>query len=96
MAVEIDGRRFDRRELVGGQILYTHTMDKCSSREFCTVHNRSDHHMLTWPQHWRSDAGFMEVICPHDIGHPDPDEINKRGNHGCDGCCYRPKKEVEA
>lgn len=92
MAVEIDGRLFDRRELVGGQVLYTHTMDKCI-RANCTVHNRSDHHMLEWPQNWRSDRGIMEVICPHGIGHPDPDEI-KKGLHGCDGCCHPQYKEV--
>lgn len=33
----------------------------------------------------------MERICPHGVGHPDPDEIdlevNAKGIHGCDGCC---------
>lgn len=92
MAVEIDGRMFDRRELVGGQILYTHTMDRC--RGYCTVHNRSNHHMLLWPQNWRADRGIMEVICSHGIGHPDPDDISKDKTHGCDGCCFTQSKEV--
>lgn len=33
----------------------------------------------------------MERICPHGIGHPDPDEINLDENgrsvHGCCGIC---------
>jgi hypothetical protein len=34
----------------------------------------------------------MERICPHGVGHPDPDEYaiasgGDAGVHGCDGCC---------
>lgn len=65
---------------------YMHAADKCAG-EFCTIHNRSDHSMRSFPQQWRGDAGFMERICPHGIGHPDPDEIEVRLAHGCDGCC---------
>ena len=57
----------------------------------CTLHNRSNHHMRSWKQHWRQDKGIMERICPHGIGHPDPDSPwdSDDGNwiHGCDGCC---------
>lgn len=53
----------------------------------CTIHNLSDHHMRTFPQHWRSDRMFMERICSHGIGHPDPDELPGNSIHGCDGCC---------
>lgn len=60
--------------------------------EHCTVHNKSDHHMRSFPQHWRNDWGFMERVCPHGVGHPDPDEIWPRDSiiwsHGCDGCCF--------
>jgi hypothetical protein len=48
----------------------------------------------------------MERICPHGVGHPDPDDLAYRisiakkmgkdtkylGIHGCDGCCTPPKK----
>lgn len=35
----------------------------------------------------------MEVICPHGIGHPAPEETRPGGfGHGCDGCCYDPAK----
>lgn len=52
--------------------------------------------MREWPLHWRSDRGIFERICPHGIGHPDPDcmrfyleyhEDISAGVHGCDGCC---------
>lgn len=65
----------------------------------CVVHNPSDHKMRDWPLHWRGDRGLMERLCPHGVGHPDPDDIafkkRTRGEaaatteavHGCDGCC---------
>lgn len=73
--------------LVGGQILRgVHKPDQCLN-QYCTIHNFSDHHMVDWPQNWRSDKHMMERICPHGIGHPDPDDINPDKSHGCDGCC---------
>lgn len=68
-----------------------HDRSLCAG-EFCTIHNRSDHHMREWPQHWRSDRGIMERICPHGVGHPDPDSpfprVSVDWTHGCDGCCH--------
>lgn len=67
-----------------------HSSKDCKNRP-CTIHNRTDHIMRAFPQHWRGDRLLMERICPHGVGHPDPDEINLdmngRGIHGCDGCC---------
>lgn len=68
-----------------------HSVDKCAG-EFCTIHNRSDHSMRSFPQRWRGDRGIMERICTHGIGHPDPDDWRLNlgadsGTHGCDGCC---------
>lgn len=70
------------------KLVYTHSPVACSGRP-CTIHNRSDHHMRHLPQRWRSDFGFMERICEHGIGHPDPDELPKfvHRAHLCDGCC---------
>jgi hypothetical protein len=68
-----------------------HGSDKCSG-EYCTIHNRSNHAMRTFPQLWRGDKGIMERICPHGIGHPDPDEIAIDTTHGCDGCCKGEQK----
>jgi hypothetical protein len=68
-----------------------HSAGTCAG-EFCTIHNRSDHSMRAFPQSWRGDRGIMERICPHGIGHPDPDDYkltlnDYAGIHGCDGCC---------
>jgi hypothetical protein len=66
---------------------------------YCCIHNPSDHHMKDWPTNWRQDRFMMERICPHGIGHPDPDDIawkkrmgyNADAVHGCDGCCTERK-----
>lgn len=61
----------------------------------CVLHSPSDHHMRTWRTHFRADRHLMERICPHGVGHPDPDDLawhrsegrDWQGVHGCDGCC---------
>ncbi len=64
----------------------------------CCIHAPSNHVMKAFRMLWRTDRGLMERICPHGIGHPDPDHIafmkRTRENysdyetvHGCDGCC---------
>ena len=69
-----------------------HSLEKCVGN-FCTIHNRSSHHMRSFPQNWREDRQIMERVCSHGVGHPDPDEIDLnvkgRGVHGCDGCCTK-------
>jgi hypothetical protein len=74
--------------------LRVHPPDRCAGQH-CTVHNRSDHHMRHYPQHWRADRGIMERTCPHGVGHPDPDSPHPPDSHewvhGCDGCCTPPK-----
>lgn len=72
-------------------VIYTHESGDCYG-DFCTIHNRSNHPMRSFPQGWRWDRGIMERICPHGIGHPDPDEYKLISfpsymAHGCDGCC---------
>jgi len=72
-------------------LTHVHTPDRCA-REACTVHARSQHGMRDWPQHWRDDdRTLMERICPHGVGHPDPDSPYPPDSHfwahGCDGCC---------
>lgn len=82
----------DTVTLVGGRTLRVHPPEKCVG-EPCCVHSPTNHHMVTWEQLYRGDRGFMERICPHGIGHPDPDDLRVRtepeayGVHGCDGCC---------
>lgn len=69
-----------------GQNLNVHEGTQCEG-ENCVIHNPSDHVMRDFPTHWRPDRRIMERICPHGVGHPDPDEIRGDGVHGCDGCC---------
>lgn len=51
-----------------------HPMDNCAG-ESCVIHNPSDHHMRAWTLNWRDDRRLFERICPHGIGHPDPDQF---------------------
>ena len=69
-----------------GQTLATHAPSSCAGRP-CVVHNPSDHPMSKFPTLWRSDRDIMERICPHGVGHPDPDDLSADRSHGCDGCC---------
>ena len=83
-----------------GRVLEVHPPSACASQR-CCVHQPSDHPLSAAPLHWRSDRRLMERICPHGIGHPDPDGLAweraafgdefawARGIHGCDGCCSR-------
>lgn len=81
----------------GQQLVNTHPRSVCDGRA-CVIHHPSDHHMRKWPTLWRGDRGIMERVCPHGVGHPDPDdaaarrllgtyERTGREVHGCDGCC---------
>jgi hypothetical protein len=73
-----------------------HPEQRCAGRA-CVIHQPSAHHMRSWPLHWRDDRGIFERICPHHIGHPDPDQDaywretgrTAAGVHGCDGCCVQ-------
>lgn len=81
--------------------MWTHGVKDCLFPTRCTIHSRSDHLMREFPQHWRWDRGLMERICPHGVGHPDPDQMyfykqlleprvaNAEAVHGCDGCCQQ-------
>lgn len=77
-------------------LVNVHAPALCAGRA-CVIHAPSDHHMRTWPLHWRGDRGFMERLCPHGTGHPDPDDAayhrsvgREVGVHGCDRCCRKP------
>lgn len=68
-----------------------HTEEECTGI-ICCIHDRTDHPMRSFPQHWRSDRRIMERTCPHGVGHPDPDDRRivsgeDSGVHGCCGCC---------
>lgn len=81
-----------------GQKLLVHSKKDCRGKH-CVIHTPSEHSMREFPTHWRFDQNLMERICPHGIGHPDPDDMSYKkmimkpeafkweGVHGCDGCC---------
>ena len=80
----------------GDVLVGVHKRTSGCSKYGCVVHSPSQHCMLSFPTHWRPDRGLMERICPHGIGHPDPDHLSyvlrtygadDEGVHGCDGCC---------
>lgn len=75
----------------GQRLVNVHEADACMNKSACTIHYPSNHIMREFPQKWRTDRGFMERICVHGIGHPDPDETLNDDRllavHGCDGCC---------
>ena len=84
-----DGIRYHKKTLCKGQV--------------CIFHNPTKHKMRDWPMNLRTDAWaspLIERICPHGVGHPDPDSVvfmdrnipekdrkNGYSVHGCDGCC---------
>ena len=84
-------RRWPLENNPDGWLYNVHDLALCTGQH-CTVHNRSDHTMRSFPQHWRGDRGIMERICPHGVGHPDPDspwdDDSYQWVHGCDGCCH--------
>ena len=60
----------------GYGVLRVHPHSKCEGRDIpCCIHAPSDHHMRSWPLNWRGDTQVMERLCPHGIGHPDPDHM---------------------
>lgn len=81
-----------------GQRLLVHRERDCAPP--CPIHSPSDHPLAEARTHWRGDRVLMERVCPHGIGHPDPDDLARKsallgedasieeyGVHGCDGCC---------
>lgn len=79
-----------RTILRSGRVLHHHSLSACVPP--CLLHAPSGHHMVEWPLNWRSDRYLMERICPHGVGHPDPDDKNEDTVHGCCGygCCAIP------
>lgn len=89
-------RRFERWLYPLQVTLTTHTREHCAGSA-CCLHCRTDHGKRHWPQVYRTDRGFTERMCPHGVGHPDPDDVFADPVHGCDGCCvenvqYSPLK----
>lgn len=75
-----------------GSLRRVHAAGRCLGAS-CPIHRPSDHPLRDAPLQWRGDRGFMERICPCQIGHPDPDDLRvknfpeKFSVHGCCGHC---------
>lgn len=88
-------------EIEGIPLRNVHEEIECMGRT-CIIHSPTDHHMRSWPLHWRDDRKIFERICEHGIGHPDPDQFDywdsiggiEEGVHGCDSCCVPAPYEV--
>jgi hypothetical protein len=81
-----------------------HAKEDCDGPP-CCFHSPSLHPMIEEKMILRTDWGvpLIERLCPHGIGHPDPDSVawlkKKTGDdswsiHGCDGCC-QPNRVAE-
>jgi hypothetical protein len=73
------GLESGERDLItlhSGRILQTHGPAQCAGQA-CCFHNPSEHPLNTRPLMWRADVrpSFMERICGHGVGHPDPDSL---------------------
>lgn len=53
-----------------------HAKADCIGRN-CVIHNPSAHHMHNWDINIRTDREYAlaERLCPHGVGHPDPDAL---------------------
>lgn len=78
--------------------------DESTCKPPCPFHSPSDHPLKDAPMHIRVDKDFLvERICPHGIGHDDPDSVaymqeqgfSWAGVHGCDGCCTSTNKQLD-
>ena len=79
-------------------VLVTHDSTECAL-EVCCLHHPSDHPLASAPLRWRHDLEYMERVCEHGIGHPDPDSLAYIyvvygemaaafvSVHRCDRCC---------
>jgi hypothetical protein len=51
-----------------------HSPEVCKTELACPFHNPTDHKMKTWHINIR-ETTLTERLCPHNIGHPDPDSV---------------------
>ena len=67
-----------------------HNRDACQGRG-CAIHHPSGHHMRDWLTFWRDDRMVVGRVCPHGVGHMDPDDAAYRATRGdtdtTHGCC---------
>ena len=90
-----------RSRRTGVDLRNVHDPSSCEGRG-CAIHDHpSDHPLKDAPLNWRTDAGKLERMCEHGIGHDDYDAVQYQksitpesewkwlGVHGCCGICCR-------
>lgn len=97
LEMERVGRTHDEWTDSTGRVFYVHKQNALCTQDGCAIHSPTNHRMRHFDTYMRADKSWLiERICPHGIGHPDPDSARfiakQEGNgsinvHGCDGCC---------
>ena len=82
----VDEPRVHVLEHSGQEVDGVHHSALCAGRA-CTIHNRSDHLLRSWPQEWRD--GRVVRVCVHGGAHRDPDDVVVWScrRRRCDKCC---------
>lgn len=82
--------------VANGILTHVHDPALCVGRPYgCWIHRPLAHPLSDAPVVWREDKGTAERVCPHGVGHPDPQDaayhLHAVGRdvsvHRCDGCC---------
>ena len=82
--------------LENGILTGVHDPSACAGQSWgCWIHRPLPHVLSDAPVMWRDDKQTAERLCPHGIGHPDPQDVVYQrvvlgrdvSVHGCDGCC---------
>lgn len=58
----------------GSTLQKVHPATACAGRP-CAIHSPSAHHMREWPTRWNEATRAIERQCPHEVWHPDPDDL---------------------
>lgn len=75
----------------GTKVVNVHNENECFGPT-CAIHRNTHHHMELDPQRWNPKENYIERVCQHSVGHPDPDDfLNLLRAHDCDGCCLKPE-----
>jgi hypothetical protein len=89
---------YDLYAMEDGNLLKTHGPAQCAGQH-CALHNPSDHPLAHAPMNWDSSRNLMVRFCPHNVWHPDADDLAYKHRsagaawasncelHKCDGCC---------
>ena len=61
-----------------GRTLNTHSPEQCGLKDYCCIHNPSDHPLKDAPFEWLDEIKAIYRVCEHGVLHPDPDSLRFR------------------